>query len=56
MHENVLISRQQLEDILLRIFDTLGVSREDAKYVAVHLGEAGTGGPIHRRYPVRRLL
>ena len=44
MAENVLISRQNLEDVLLRIFDTLHVSREDGKMIADTLIQAELWG------------
>ena len=42
--ENIVISRLELEDKLLRIFDTLDVSREDAKMVSDTLIQAEQWG------------
>lgn len=44
MSDNIVISRETLEDKLLRIFDTLDVSREDAKLVADTLIQAEQWG------------
>lgn len=40
MSENIVISREDLEEKLLRIFDTLNVSREDARLIADTLIQA----------------
>ena len=44
MNGNVIISRKDLEDKLLRIFDTLDVSREDAQMIADTLIQAEQWG------------
>jgi len=44
MGDNVIISRQDLEEKLMRIFDTLNVSREDSKLIADALIQAELWG------------
>lgn len=44
MNENILISRDELKQKLIQIFDTLNVSREDAGYVADTLIQAEQWG------------
>ena len=44
MAENIIISRQKLENMVQRIFDKLNVSREDSKYIADTLIQAEQWG------------